>query len=520
VDGSHIDSALILGDRPTSSRRQVSLDPHDSNLNAQDLDPAAVALPHTSSLLSSNHNAMMSSRASSLVIPDDQRQQDIDVPSSAHHLAALTASLLASDDFDGGPLIKNKTHFLLALEHQLLTIESCVQEASAMALTTIGDYNTEEDRTREQQEMRIQRNIISQSIRKDDRSGKSVVDNESILLAATVIATKAAAIAALTTGKESKKAEKVAKRYSVIADKANEMIIKKTIRRSANPKDDMDNANEDEEVPKIAASNGIDYYDEDDEGDVFRDQHRLVPEENSPEIIVDQKVDDVKVDNVKEERDMEKLKALLAEDVVFSIALQQLATENHHRDDKALEEDAWSVLDRINATAAQILDAEGRDETDLKEEEGVLTALLHHTATMAGCCSDDGSPKISGDIIRAVMIAIKDVCEKRKDNFLKNDNIDHNKKKEVPDHLVGHTTNPEQIQAQAQGETASVRKVLKLSHTINFESSLVDDLEKSVGREINDFDNKQEKQYNAGHDDNIQKQDDDDSGVKLTSEDN
>ena len=65
-----------------------------------------------------------------------------------------------------------------------------------------------------------------------------------------------------------------------------------------------------------------------------------------------------------------------------------------------------------------------------------------------------------------------------------------------------------------------MRKVLKLSHTINFESSLVDDLEKSVGREINDFDNKQEKQYNAGHDDNIQKQDDDDSGVKLTSEDN
>ena len=38
--------------------------------------------------------------------------------------------------------------------------------------------------------MRVQRSIISQSIQKDERSGKSIVDNESILLAATVIATK------------------------------------------------------------------------------------------------------------------------------------------------------------------------------------------------------------------------------------------------------------------------------------------------------------------------------------------
>lgn len=49
-----------------------------------------------------------------------------------------------------------------------------------------------------------------------------------------LLSLKASAIAARTTGKESKKADKVAKRYSVIADKANEMIIKKAIRQSAN----------------------------------------------------------------------------------------------------------------------------------------------------------------------------------------------------------------------------------------------------------------------------------------------
>ena len=54
----------------------------------------------------------------------------------------------------------------------------------------MGEYNTAEDRQREHTEMRIQRAIISQSIQKDDSSGKSVVDNESILLAATVISTK------------------------------------------------------------------------------------------------------------------------------------------------------------------------------------------------------------------------------------------------------------------------------------------------------------------------------------------
>ena len=65
-----------------------------------------------------------------------------------------------------------------------------MKACSYLYLLVTGNYSTEEDRDREHQEMRVQRSIISQSIQKDDRSGKSVVDNESILLAATVIATK------------------------------------------------------------------------------------------------------------------------------------------------------------------------------------------------------------------------------------------------------------------------------------------------------------------------------------------
>ena len=147
VDGSNIDSALILGDRPTSSSRQErsELSSHERNQNSMPNDETAAAtLPHTSSLL--NNNGVSLPRATSHVQDHDQKHHDehpvynyeIDA-SSACSLAALTSSLLASRDIDGRPVIKNKKKFLMSLDHQLLTIESCVQEASTMALTTIGN---------------------------------------------------------------------------------------------------------------------------------------------------------------------------------------------------------------------------------------------------------------------------------------------------------------------------------------------------------------------------------------------
>jgi hypothetical protein len=108
---------------------------------------------------------------------------------SVHSLASLTHLTLSTLDENGNPLI-NQTEFLLQLDHHLQTIETCVQEAAQVAAASIGAYDTAEDRHREHTEMRVQRALISESIRKDDRSGKNIVDNEAILLAATVISTK------------------------------------------------------------------------------------------------------------------------------------------------------------------------------------------------------------------------------------------------------------------------------------------------------------------------------------------
>mmetsp|Transcript_6359 Transcript_6359/g.10423 ORF Transcript_6359/g.10423 Transcript_6359/m.10423 type:complete len:1182 (-) Transcript_6359:159-3704(-) len=281
--GVDIDSALILGDRPVSQQGSARASPPNTSLglnveptggtggsggdveggvNQSEVDTAAVVIPPTA--LVYNHGLSSGSPT-----PSPNAQARVRDVSSVNNLAAMTNATLTSRDADGNPLV-NQTEFLLQLDHQLQTIETCVQEASTAAMSTVGSYASAEDREREHAEMRVQRAIISQSIQQDSRSGRSVVDNESILLAATVIATKASAIAALTTGKESRKAEKVARRYSIIADKANEMIIKKAIRQSAN-----NTCSARSRVPP--GSESLMYYDEEEEV-VFRESF-VLPEE-------------------------------------------------------------------------------------------------------------------------------------------------------------------------------------------------------------------------------------------------
>jgi pSer/pThr/pTyr-binding forkhead associated (FHA) protein len=202
-DGINIDSPLILGDRPSSRQGSAGISPansstpppsglivdggennmadHDSQTQSQ-MNTAAVAIPPTA--LVYNHG--LTTATSSGGPQRSNPPQDI---SSVNNLASITNATLASRDADGNPIV-NQTEFLLQLDHQLQTIETCVQEAMEGALATVGDYASPDDKEREHAEMRVQRAIISQSIQKDTRTGRSVVDNESILLAATVICTK------------------------------------------------------------------------------------------------------------------------------------------------------------------------------------------------------------------------------------------------------------------------------------------------------------------------------------------
>ena len=159
-DGGDIDSALILGERPRSSAsgagsrtpvRTLEQEQEQQGGDEEGLgsprshatrhhvneDPAAVTL-HTavvyhptsspsasasgSSALSSAHRALASS---------PRREAAASGSSSVNNLAALTTATLSSVDSEGNPLI-NQSEFLLQLDHQLQTIETCVHEATAM----------------------------------------------------------------------------------------------------------------------------------------------------------------------------------------------------------------------------------------------------------------------------------------------------------------------------------------------------------------------------------------------------
>lgn len=469
-----IDSAIILGDRPVSQQGSGRMSPVNSSLGLQrepaggtsgtggdvesgvhqsELDTAAVAIPPTA--LVYNHGL---SAGNSTPPPNTNMQsrpmRDV---SSVNNLAAMTNATLTSRDADGNPLV-NQTEFLLQLDHQLQTIETCVQDASATAMSTVGSYSTPEDREREHAEMRVQRAIISQSIQQDSRSGRSVVDNESILLAATVIATKASAIAALTTGKESRKAEKVAKRYSIIADKANEMIIKKAIRQSAS-----NTCSARSRVPP--GSEGLMYYDEDEEV-VFRESFVLAEETDEQEDngalfgggagagCQDSKWDkqqadggDVKKSSAGEEEKQEEWAAGGQRPVVSRMVTFHDYEEHEKERAQSSEEpaskqeqqplneqealrqvQALSVLKELSnndsldrETGEQLgqkllgLDfGAAEDSTQSREQQEVAMAVLTQAAQAAAVTGGGEVVKVTEEDVDEVVQAIREICERRR----------------------------------------------------------------------------------------------------------
>ena len=101
------------------------------------------------------------------------------------------------------------------------------------------------------------------------------------------------------------------------------MIIKKTIRQSADLyRSDNEmrkfDENDDDGNPKILISNGVDYYDEDYEGDLYGEQYRHGR---------DEKANDGK-DSDSERAEGVVKKSKLTDDEIFSLALQQLAKDN------------------------------------------------------------------------------------------------------------------------------------------------------------------------------------------------
>lgn len=395
-----IDSPLILGDRPRSQQGSQITPPRvaspehstannvSSSLNQEGRvdenyagnenrmdESAAVTLPTTLA-----YNGL----GSSPCVATNGHPSPCNGESSVETLVALTSATLNTLDVDGNPLV-NRSEFLLQLDDQLQSIETCVAEATAMAVSSIGEFSSTEDRQREHAEMRAQRSVISQSIKKDERTGRNIVDNEAILLAATIISAKAATIAAITTGKESKKAEKVSKRYSIIADKANEMIIRKVIRLSVR------NGNKTE-------------YDDNECDDILS------------EVVQEQKFDS---ECTGKEVNKEEFAIIGCEDENLKSNEEKGNEDDSGRaglsDFQQLREaQALSILEGVSSRKdlERVFAQDFSNDGKRTEEEEMAMAMLLQAA-QAAVCGNGADVKVTGEDVDEVMKAIRDICRRR-----------------------------------------------------------------------------------------------------------